>query len=431
MELNLSLSQKLILTKEMRLSIEFLTMGPMDIIEYINKEVEKNPLIEIKDDYYVSSIASENSTKDYLEKKVVSEVNLKEELLDQLRFSKIQREDIKIAIFIVESLDHRGYLIEDIENISHITKSSKEHVIRVLDIIQSLEPAGVAARNLEECLELQLKRKGIMDNVFHKIIYEYLYLLQEDNRREICRNLLINEVDLDEYIKKIKNLNPIPTSGFSEEEEIAIAIPEAYITQNHNLIEVKMNREFYPEIKINDTYREILENKNSTKEEIAYVKEKIEAAKALIRSVEKRKSTIEEIINHIVENQEEYIKRGEAYLKVMKIKDLSEKLNLHSSTISRAIKGKYLMINNNLVTMRELFTIPVNKNSGEELSNSVNFIKASIKSIIDKEDKKSPLKDEDIRVILKDRNMNISRRTVAKYRSELKIDNVNKRKLKK
>lgn len=431
MELNLSLSQKLILTKEMRLSIEFLTMGPMDIIEYINKEVEKNPLIEIKDDYYVSSIASENSTKDYLEKKVVSEVNLKEELLDQLRFSKIQREDIKIAIFIVESLDHRGYLIEDIENISHITKSSKEHVIRVLDIIQSLEPAGVAARNLEECLELQLKRKGIMDNVFHKIIYEYLYLLQEDNRREICRNLLINEVDLDEYIKKIKNLNPIPTSGFSEEEEIAIAIPEAYITQNDNLIEVKMNREFYPEIKINDTYREILENKNSTKEEIAYVKEKIEAAKALIRSVEKRKSTIEEIINHIVENQEEYIKRGEAYLKVMKIKDLSEKLNLHSSTISRAIKGKYLMINNNLVTMRELFTIPVNKNSGEELSNSVNFIKASIKSIIDKEDKKSPLKDEDIRVILKDRNMNISRRTVAKYRSELKIDNVNKRKLKK
>ncbi|SHI05115.1 RNA polymerase, sigma 54 subunit, RpoN/SigL [Clostridium collagenovorans DSM 3089] len=431
MELNLSLSQKLILTKEMRLSIEFLTMGPMDIIEYINKEVEKNPLIEIKDDYYISSIASENSTKDYLEKKVVSEVNLKEELLDQLRFSKIQREDIKIAIFIVESLDHRGYLIEDIENISHITKSSKEHVIRVLDIIQSLEPAGVAARTLEECLELQLKRKGIMDNVFHKIIYEYLYLLQEDNRREICRNLLINEVDLDEYIKKIKNLNPIPTSGFSEEEEIAIAIPEAYITQNDNLIEVKMNREFYPEIKINDTYREILENKNSTKEEIAYVKEKIEAAKALIRSVEKRKSTIEEIINHIVENQEEYIKRGEAYLKVMKIKDLSEKLNLHSSTISRAIKGKYLMINNNLVTMRELFTTPVNKNSGEELSNSVNFIKSSIKSIIDKEDKKSPLKDEDIRVILKGRNMNISRRTVAKYRSELKIDNVNKRKLKK
>lgn len=431
MELSLSLSQKLILTKEMRLSIEFLTMGPMDIIEYINKEVEKNPLIEIKDDYYISSIASENSTKDYLEKKVVSEANLKEELLDQLRFSKIQREDIKIAVFIVESLDHRGYLIEDIHNISQITKSSKEHVIRVLDIIQSLEPAGVAARSLEECLELQLKRKGIMDSTFHKIIYEYLYLLQDDNRREICRNLLINEVDLDEYIKKIKNLNPIPTSGFSEEEEIALAIPEAYITNVNNLIEVKMNREFYPEIKINDTYREILESKSSTKEEIAYVKEKIEAAKSLIRSVEKRKSTIEEIINHIVDNQKEYIKCGEAYLKVMKIKDISEKLNLHSSTISRAIKGKYLMINNKLVTMRELFTTPVNKNAGEGLSNSVNFIKASIKSIIDKEDKKSPLKDEDIRMILRDRNMNISRRTVAKYRGELKIDNVNKRKSKK
>lgn len=429
MELNLKLSQKLLLTEEMRLSIDFLIMNPIEIVEFINKEIEANPLIEVNDSFNEFSGSVDSKFNDYLEERSTSKVNIKEHLLEQLRFSNINREDVKVALFIIESLDNRGYLTEDISCISSITEASKERVIRILDIIQGLEPAGIAARNLEECLELQLKRKGIMDEIFYNIINNYLHLLKDGSAKTLCNKLFIKEGKVNDYIEKIRSLNPIPTAGFHDGEEVGIIIPEAYIKQIDNDFEIQMNKEFYPGIKISKNYKMILEDKYSTKEDIKYVKEKIDRAKILMKSVEKRGATIKSIVEYIVLNQKEYFKSGDGFLNAMKMKSLAEKLDVHSSTISRAVRGKYIMIDNKLVSIRTLFTIPINKGNGNVLSNSKNYIKFTIKSIIDKEDKHHPINDEDISESLKLRDMNISRRTVAKYRSELKIDNSNKRRV--
>ena len=297
-----------------------------------------------------------------------------------------------------------------------IEVSKVEYAVKLL---QSMEPVGIGARNLRECLELQIDRIGVTDVYLYKIIDEYLELLAENKFNIIAKELDIDVKKAQEYGDIIKSLNPKPSCGFYTGEEVKYIVPDAYIKKIDKEYYIVMNDELGPKLTINAVYKEILKN-DTDKEAVEYVKEKLNSAVFLIKSIEHRKTTIYRVLEKILELQRDYFDLGKTYLKPMTLKEIANSLEMHESTISRAIRDKFIYTDRGTIKIKDLFTTGISSNiSGEDIS--TNIIKNSIKELIENEDKKSPISDQVICAILNKKDMNISRRTVAKYREEMGI----------
>jgi RNA polymerase sigma-54 factor len=449
--LNLTQEQKLVMTQQMQLSIKLLQMSSIDLQEHIEKEVQENPVLDFAydesgDDEKVKNRIDYKELVKYLEfdkygqhhyeKSEEEEVSpfqfvsekksLKQYLYDQIMDLAIKSYLLPVCENIIDNLDERGYLEVPVSEIAELLLVEEAVVLEALEAVQSLDPAGIAARDLKECLKLQLIRKGFNDKNIFLIIDMNLEDIADNKYAFIAKSLGIELKEAQEYGDIIKTLQPKPSSGFYTGEEVRYIVPDAYIREIGSDFHIIMNEDLIPKLNINDIYKDIIKE-DKDEAAVEYVKEKINNALFLIKSIEHRKSTIYKVLEKIVEIQKEFFKYGESRLKPMTLKDISEAINMHESTVSRAIKDKYINTSRGTVKIKDLFTVGLSSASNEE-DVSTAIIKKEIKGLIDNEDKNKPLSDQALCDYLNDKGMNISRRTVAKYREEMNIKASSKRK---
>lgn len=430
------------MTQGMKQSINILQMSAHDLREYIDKEHEENPVIDIEyseesdgfinekfntyinhKNYYLSN-GEEYNVFDFIEEKKT----LRDYLYEQLFTIKCDNSTKKTVIYMINSLDENGYLKESLESICKELMINEEDGQTALDILQGLEPPGIGSRNLSECLIIQLRRKSILDDRTKEIVLNYLEYVAESKYVHISRRLGISQKKVQAYVSNIKALEPRPSRGFYTGTEVKVIIPDAYIFKVCDTYEVLLNSSIIPQISINSLYKELaIENMN--KEEGKYIKDKIISANMLIKAIGKRNNTLLDLLNCIVEIQKDYFEKGNSYLKPMTLKSVASKMNIHESTVSRTVKEKYVLTDRGIVRIKDLFSKNlVSKNIDDE-EISINKIKSKIKGIIEKENKRKPLSDQAICTLLNTDNIYISRRTVAKYREELDIKSSSKRKI--
>ncbi|EIA17211.1 RNA polymerase factor sigma-54 [Clostridium perfringens] len=453
--LNLTQEQKLIMTQQMQLSIKLLQMSTYDLREYIEKEFSENPVLEaqyedtkevskeqdrleykelvkyLESDNYGSQsygeydeegispftfISKPESLTDYLEGQIL-----------ELPIDEYMR---SVCSYMVECLDQKGYLDIKKEELMNELDCSEETFNRALIVIQNLEPAGIGARDLKECLEIQLERKGENDPIVKEIIDNHLDDLADNRYQVIAKDLDITPKKAQDYGDLIKTLEPKPSRGFYTGDEVGFIIPDAEIRKIDGEFLILMKDGVLPMLSVNPLYKDILKDSTNDKEATEYVKEKIDKAMFLIKSIEQRKSTLHKVLQKILEKQKDYFEKGEKYLKPMTLKEIAEKLEMHESTISRAIRDKYILTSMGTIKIKDLFVNSISnkeKSDGEEDVTVIN-IKKVLEEVIKEEDKRKPLSDQAISEILKEKGMAISRRTVAKYREELGIKSSSKRK---
>ena len=430
-------------------------MSTYDLREYIEKEFSENPVLEaqyedtkevskeqdrleykelvkyLESDNYGSQsygeydeegispftfISKPESLTDYLEGQIL-----------ELPIDEYMR---SVCSYMVECLDQKGYLDIKKEELMNELDCSEETFNRALIVIQNLEPAGIGARDLKECLEIQLERKGENDPIVKEIIDNHLDDLADNRYQVIAKDLDITPKKAQDYGDLIKTLEPKPSRGFYTGDEVGFIIPDAEIRKIDGEFFILMKDGVLPMLSVNPLYKDILKDSTNDKEATEYVKEKIDKAMFLIKSIEQRKSTLHKVLQKILEKQKDYFEKGEKYLKPMTLKEIAEKLEMHESTISRAIRDKYILTSMGTIKIKDLFVNSISnkeKSDGEEDVTVIN-IKKVLEEVIKEEDKRKPLSDQAISEILKEKGMAISRRTVAKYREELGIKSSSKRK---
>lgn len=449
--------QRLVLTQNMQQSIKLLQMSLHDLREYIDNEYSENPVLEVNEE--ISSYDDEQINRDvniedkYDHKKLVEElysdnykdrsetnysneevsplnfiekkVSLKEYLQEQLIEADVNQYMLDICNYIVESLDYRGYLEISTRELAEELNISEEIVNKALEVVQALEPYGIGARNIKECLLIQSLKLNILDDTIEKIILNHLENIAENKYEVVAKDLNINPREAQRYGDLIKKLEPKPSRGFYTGEEVNYIIPDAEIKNVDGEFFILMNESVLPRLMINKTYRDVLRN-NQDSETNTYVKEKINQALFLIKSIEQRKNTLYKVLECVVEKQNDFFKFGRQYIKPLTLKEVAEIINLHESTVSRAIKDKYVLTSYGTIKIKDLFASGLSSNNNEDMATSK--IKNEIKKIIEEENKSKPLSDQLISSMLVEKNMNISRRTVAKYREELGIKSSSARK---
>lgn len=443
--------QKLALTQTMKQSISILQMPINDLIDYIDKEFEENPVLEgdIKESEFQKNNTIENYKEmiNYLNSNnynsginnyynedevdqfsfISEKKSLKDFLFNQLMEIKIRKDLKRIIIYMIEAIDSNGYLSEDIESISKEINIEINLCKEALYILQDFEPLGIASRNLKECLLIQAKRKSILDEYLEKIILNYIEYIAENKYSYISKKIGVTEKRVQDYADIIKTLEPKPSRGYYCGDEVNFIIPDAYVVKIGKDYNVILNNGVVPTLKISDIYVNFINKENSSLEK-KYVEEKIGSAINLIKNINQRNTTLVSVINAIINRQIDYFEKGLDFLKPMTLKDISEDLGFHESTISRAVKDKYIATQNGTIKLKSLFTQKVNNSYYEEEEKSVINIKNKIRDLINKENKKKPISDQIICNILNEENFSISRRTVAKYREELGIKSSSKRK---
>ena len=404
MDFSLKLKQnmKLILTQDMKLSMNVLEMSSTKLKEFLEKEINKNPVLEIV--YTPRSKFSDEETPsplDFLSK----EKSLFDFLEEQLAYLKLSKKFKEICHYIINNLDDRGYLTLSKNEIKKTFKLSTKELQEIFNVIYSLEPSGIGAKNLKDCLKIQLTIKDKKDPLLFSLIDNYLEDLGDKNFKFIADNLHISIEKIKVYLTLLQTLDPIPARGYFVGNKTRYIVPDAKIEIVNKELKVTLNEEVFPKIKISSD----ASNKNN-----------YQNALNLIKAIEKRYITLEKILNLLIIKQFEFFFFGKEHLKTLTLKDIATELNLHISTISRAIKEKFIDTPQGIIEIKSLFIA-----SSESI-----VIKKLIEEFIHNENKYSPLSDEKISYLLKKKGFSLARRTVAKYRDELGILSTRERKIK-
>lgn len=408
MEFSLKLKQeaKLILTQEMKLSMNILQMSLSQLREYLEKEAIINSVIEVSYSNFSNKAVSEDEYSPF--DSITKDETLVDYLEEQIGYQQISEKIKKICIFIVNNLDRRGYLGISKLEIKKILRVSVQELKQAFKIVDILDPVGIGAEDLRDCLKIQLRYRKKLDETLFNLIDNYLEAIAEQNYDLIVEELGITENELLNYINLIKELNPIPARGYRLDRGSDYIIPEAKVEIKNNELCFKLNEDAIPKVNIKSNYSENMENN----------REIINKATNIIKCLEKRYQTLAKILALLLIKQRDYFFKGEDFLNTLILKDVATELNLHKSTISRAIKNKYIDTPQGIISIKSLFVID-NKNIK---------IKKIIEELINKEIKKKPISDEKISKYLKENGYMIARRTVTKYREELGFGSTRDRK---
>lgn len=443
--LELNQSQKLILTTQLKQSLAILNMSRLEVEEEIRKESESNPLLEaerndegIDWEKYIKHMESVNIRQDKndapyssenavdFENMIRSTSNLYDYLIDELKYFKLTFEEKRICKYIIDSLDEDGYLRINDKEIYDALRVDASLFRRCLDIVQQLDPPGIGARNISECLILQLERRGISNNIVENIIMNDLELIGRNKLKDIAKKYKISIEKCKEAIEVIRHLDPKPGRACSNDKCVYVQ-PDVIVDKIDGKYIVHTNEKDVYNIKINDFYRNMMTDKESDKEAKEFIKDRLNSAATLIKNIESRKNTILRIAEAIIDEQQEFIQKGEKYIKPMKMKDIADKLEIHESTVSRGVNGKYMLTPFGLYEFKFFFNAALETDNSSEGASSAG-IKRDIKDIIDGENKKKPLSDDAISKMLKEKGVSVARRTVAKYREEMGIPSSSRRK---
>ena len=446
---NLALEQvqKLIMTPELRQAIQLLQFTSQELSEYIKQEIEKNPLLELAsndmehesievydvqreefdwkeflENYDDISYRSEfyREDKEYNYENVVKQSSsLKEHLLFQLNVANLDNVDLNIGKAIIENIDDNGYLSVDISQIADDLGVTPERAENVLYVIQTFDPTGVGSRNLTECLLLQVQEDKMNDPKIEHIIKNHLEDLAYNRLAKVAKELEMDLKEVQKIYDYIRTLEPKPGRAFGDHlSNVKYIILDIYVEVVDGEYIITLNEITAPKLNINKYYREMI-RKGLDSDASEYLQEKLSQALWIIRSIEQRRMTIYNVVKSILKFQKDFFEKGEKALKPLTLKEVAEDINMHESTVSRAINGKYMQTPRGLFELKYFFSSGFSTNQGQDISST--SIKAIIKEIIEEENPKKPLSDQKISDILKKRGIDISRRTVAKYRDELRI----------
>ena len=393
------LTQSLKLSQMMKLSINILKMSVMDLNNFIEKEFSKDLGISVELNY--SNQENYDNEKEVEINYLTDEKNFFQILEEQLSYFKIETKIKEICIFIINNLNKKGYLELSKIEIKDILEVSDKELEEAFDIIHNLEPYGVGAYSLEECLKIQLKAKMIIDKRLFLFIDNYLYSLVDKKYNLIKEKLNINDDILFSYIDIIKSLNPIPSRGYSV-GKVKKIIPDILVEIKEDEVFYEINRASIPQINIKD------------KVNVKYYKKINE----IVSCIEKRFETLDKIMKIIISKQKKFFTSQGKKINTLKISDIANELNLSSSTVSRAVKEKYIKTDFGIISLRKLFN----------LDSTVFLYQQKILEYIENENKEQPFSDQDIVNLLEKEGIKIARRTVTKYREKLGYKSSHKRK---
>ncbi|MFZ7112731.1 MAG: RNA polymerase factor sigma-54 [Desulfatiglandales bacterium] len=472
---SLSLTQQLIMTPQLQQAIKLLQLSRLELLQTVYNEMETNPLldeqvledgdedktfegdddseevslpdpvaeeIEIKesdrsDDVDWESYISEYNTgwaevpyeaKDAppFENLTSEKTSLYSHLLWQLNMGDSDETHREIGTHIIGNLDSDGYLKTTVEELSEMTGHPPEAVLQTLLQIQQFDPVGVAARDMRECLLIQAEFQGLAGTLVEKIILDYLDKLEAKKYDVIARSLSVALGDVLAAVNVITGFEPKPGRQFSEDETIYIT-PDIYVFKVGDDYEISLNEDGLPKLKINHYYRDILTSKEAlqdgTKE---YIQDKLKSAAWLIKSIHQRQRTIYRVTESIVRFQRDFLDSGISLLKPLVLRDVAEDIQMHESTISRVTTNKYVHTPQGVFELKFFFNSAINCVDGDSVSSE--SVKEYIKNIIKSEDKGKPFSDQEVADMLKEYNIDVARRTVAKYRETLGILPSRKRK---
>jgi RNA polymerase sigma-54 factor len=460
---SLSLSQQLIMTPQLQQAIKLLQLSRLELLETISQEMETNPLLDeqpsddgeeekglseetaeieepplpevsmddqVRDDIDWETYLSEYNTgwaeAPYDAKEVPtfenmtsSETSIYSHLLWQLNMGHFNEAQRDVGIQIIGNLDEDGYLKSSIEEISQVTGYSQEDVLETLYLLQQFDPVGVAARDTQECLLIQARFQNLGGTIVERIILDHMDNLENKRYDRIAKDLSVPIKEILAAISVITSFEPKPGRMYHGDKTIYIS-PDIYVFKVGDDYEIVLNEDGMPKLRINNYYRDILSNKALLSENTKqYIHEKLKSAAWLIKSIHQRQRTIYKVTESIVKFQRGFFDNGVAYLKPLVLRDVAESIQMHESTISRVTTNKYVHTPQGVFELKYFFNSAISSMDGDSVASE--SVKEHIKNIIKAEDKAKPYSDQEVADMLKDHNINVARRTVAKYRESMGI----------
>ncbi len=471
---NLKLTQQLVMTPQLQQAIKLLQLSRMELLDVVREELLENPML----DEQVTDFGKEDEEKsrdaerekgeddsefaaeekaflknaeweDYLgdfsstakqaqvhegeafeeissyEGRVSAKPSLDGHLLWQLHLSDLDEEECRIGELIINNLNSSGYLEIGAGELAEQLNLPEESVERVLKTIQFFDPVGIAARTPQECLLLQLDAVGDNDPILRSLITDHLEDIEQRRYKPLLRKFKLSKDDLKEYLDVIISLDPLPGASYGNETSVYVS-PDAYVYKYEEDFVIVLNDDGLPKLQLNPFYMETLQG-NASKEDSSYLHEKMRAAQWLMKSLQQRQKTLYKVVESLVRFQRDFFEHGVTQLKPLILKDVAADIEMHESTVSRITTSKYLATPHGIFQLKFFFNSALDMDDGTQVGSE--SVKVAIKKIIDEEDPKKPYSDEKISQMLKDiLEVNIARRTVAKYRSALNIDSSSRRK---
>lgn len=479
---NLKLTQQLLMTPQLQQAIKLLQLSRLELEQFVMQQLAENPILEesfeasaeeeiykerekeVSTDeivsYQLEELPGLTSGKDGIDKGSQLEIDweslsrlkesaqnsqpvshlrddeqpnyeniisgtqtLSDYLMGQMGELDLTEEEKLIALVLIGNINEKGYFEGDLKEISQKENFDFEMAEGILDTIQHLDPAGIGARDLCECLLIQLRENRLKNGIVEKIVSEHMKLLETRNFNGIAKAMKISLPEVIENVATIATLEPIPARRFGGQTAQAI-IPDVYVFKMGGKWVVSLNEDGLPPLKLNEFYRELAKIDNNNDKD--YVQDKIKSAQWLIKSIQQRQRTIFKVTECIVERQTEFFEKGVQFLKPMILKDIAEDIGMHESTISRVTSNKYVHTPRGIFELKYFFNSSVSTSAGSDMASE--SVKVLIKSLVDGENSKKPYSDQKIVQFLEEKGIHLARRTVAKYREQLGILPSSKRK---
>lgn len=466
---SLSLSQQLIMTPQLQQAIKLLQLSRLELLETIYQEMETNPMLEeqpsdeaeeskgteeeaktpstlrevtvkenAREDVDWEGYISEYNTgwadspyeeRDSLpfENITTRKTNLHANLMWQLNMGSFDEVQNEIGTHIIGNIDDDGYLKVSTEELSQTTGHSHDKVLEALALIQNFDPVGIAARDTRECLLIQARFQDLGGTIVETILLDHMDELENKKYDAVAKSLSVPLAEVLAAISIITNLEPKPGRVYNNEETIYIS-PDIYVFKVGDNYEIVLNEDGLPKLRINSYYRDILSRKDSVKDGTKeYIQDKLKSAAWLIKSIHQRQRTIYRVTESIVHFQRAFFDKGITHLKPLVLRDVAEDIQMHESTISRVTTNKYAHTPQGVFELKYFFNSAVNSLDGDSVASE--SVKEHIRNIIKAENRAKPFSDQEIAEILREFNINVARRTVAKYRESLAILPSRKRKV--
>lgn len=434
------------LSPQMQQSLNILQAPLMELRQMVAAEMQVNPVLEEErresaeapeaapadaggletewSEYFSQRASAEPWTAEALERRQhffdsqTKPQTLQQHLLEQMAGSALDVAERGVALVIIGNVDDRGYLRSTLEEVATQSGCSLELAEKVLAVVQSFDPAGVAARDLAECLLIQLQRTGRQYSLESRIVQHHLEELGRRKLPDIARHLRVTVDDVQEAAEAIANLEPRPGRPFSGEDEQTI-LPDVVVERDGETYVVSLNDSEIPALRIGDEYKDMLSQPASNRDVRDYLREKIRGGRFFIKCIQQRQQTLLNISKEIIERQRMFFDEGPAHLRPMTMSQVAAAVGVHETTVSRAVSGKYMATPRGLFELKYFFTSGYTTSEGQSVSNE--SVRQSIAEIVKAEDPRKPLSDQDIVALMTEQGVKIARRTVAKYREQLNI----------
>lgn len=457
----LKLSQQLVMTPQLQQAIKLLQLSRLELLETVQQELMENPFLdesetetEVREKETLTESQAEEELvrtadwENYLgefsstskqaaardsevpeeglsfEARLASKPSLEGHLNWQMRLSNFTDQEIAIGEIIIGNIDHNGYLQATNEEIMSMVHASDEEVEAVVGRLQRLDPIGVGARTPQECLMVQMDVLGYDDPILISLVKDHLEDLEKNRYKPLARKFKITMEELKGYLDMMQTLDPMPGTNFSSTEPHYVS-PDVFVYKYGEEFVIILNEDGMPRLQMNTFYMDSM--KGAANKEKEYFQEKMRSAAWLMKSLYQRQRTLYKVVESIVRFQREFFEEGVTKLKPLILKEVAEDIEMHESTVSRITTSKYVSTPHGIFELKFFFNSALDLNDGSQVGSE--SVKALIKTMIAKEDTKKPLSDERIGEILKDQlDVNIARRTVAKYRSAMGIASSSKRK---